>query len=103
MGGFSKLMNYYNFENLVTYADLRYSNGNGYFNSGWKLIEQTYPNYWYWNKKDMHIDNRIKFQKHKLEIKLKKYNPELSEVENMYNNGFTRIWDCGNIKMKLEK
>jgi hypothetical protein len=29
---------------------------------------------------------------------LKVYDPNLSEWENMKNNGYDRIWDCGNSK-----
>ena len=32
----------------------------------------------------------------KLEKLLKIYNHSLSEWENMKNNGYDRIWDCGN-------
>ena len=41
--------------------------------------------------------NRVKFQKHKLANILEIFNSELSEVENMYANGYERIWDCGNL------
>jgi len=33
--------------------------------------------------------------KHKL-TKLKTFNNKLSEWENMKNNNYDRIWDCGN-------
>jgi hypothetical protein len=26
------------------------------------------------------------------------FNPNLTEWENMKNNGYDRIWDCGNFK-----
>ena len=97
IGGLSKLLSYYNFSNLVTYVDLRYGNGSGYKN--WELIEQTKPNYWYW-KSGYILESRIKYQKHKLKNLLEKFDPNLSEHENMLNNGFTRIWDCGNLKLK---
>ena len=32
----------------------------------------------------------------KLKNKLESFNSELSEWENMKNNGYDRIWDCGN-------
>ncbi len=52
------------------------------------------PNYWYYdsNKK---LYSRIKFQKHKLINLIEKYNHTLTEWENMKNNGYDRIWDCG--------
>ena len=39
---------------------------------------------------------RIKYQKHKLPRLLNNFDPDLTEWENMKNNGFDRIWDCGN-------
>ena len=41
------------------------------------------------------LENRIKFQKHKLEKQLEKYDSNLSEWDNMQLNGYDRIWDCG--------
>ena len=38
------------------------------------------------------------FQKHKLEKVLGKYDINLTEWENMLQNGYDRIWDCGNCK-----
>jgi hypothetical protein len=36
----------------------------------------------------------MQFQKHKLKEKLKIYNENLTEWENMQLNGYNRIWDC---------
>ena len=33
--------------------------------------------------------------KHRLHKVLKEYDENLSEYQNMLNNGFDRIWDCG--------
>ena len=104
IGGLSKLLSYYKFDNLVTYVDLRYGNGNGYKN--WKLIEQTKPNYWYWkyfSNEGYILESRMKYQKHKLVNLLENFDSNLSEYENMVNNGFTKIWDCGNLKLKYIK
>ena len=37
------------------------------------------------------------YQKHMLQEKLEKFDPELTEWENMVKNGYDRIWDCGTI------
>ena len=96
IGGLSKLLSFYKFNNLVTYVDLRYGNGNGY--KDWELIEQTKPNYWY--MKNGILESRMKYQKHKLKNLLENFDPNKSEWENMVNNGYFRIWDCGNLKLK---
>ena len=37
--------------------------------------------------------------RHKHEIgELRYYNPDITEYQNMLNNGYDRIWDCGNKK-----
>jgi hypothetical protein len=100
IGGASKLFNYfiknYQYETIITFADRRYSIGNLYNVLGFKLNGFTPPSYFYW--KNNKIFNRITFQKHKLKDILDKFNPELSEYENALENGFNRIWDCGNYK-----
>ena len=41
--------------------------------------------------------SRNVFQKHKLKGKLKIFDVNLSEYDNMINNGYRRIYDSGNI------
>ena len=41
------------------------------------------------------------FQKHKLHKKLKIFDDSLSEKQNMHNNGYFFIHDCGNIKVQI--
>ena len=56
---------------------------------------QTQPNYYYVKNKIRY--SRLKFQKHKLKNILENFNSSVTEEENMYNNGYTRIYDCGNL------
>lgn len=100
VGGLSKLYNRFIKDNLpksiVSYADLRYGDGKSYSTCGFKHIKNTSPNY-YWIKNNK-ILSRMKFQKHKLQNILDFYDEGLSESENMFNNGYRRLWDCGNAK-----
>jgi hypothetical protein len=41
--------------------------------------------------------SRIKFQKHKLKNILKTFDKSKSEWENMVENGYNRVFDCGNM------
>lgn len=50
----------------------------------------------YYRKGYQLLESRIKYQKHKLLKLLKAFSPSLTEWENMKNNGYDRIWDCGN-------
>lgn len=100
IGGASKLFkyflnNYWHNEEIITYADRRWSNGLFYEKIGFKLDHISQPNYFYFKNVKQRY-NRISFQKHKLKDKLPIFNNDLTEYENMLNNGYYRIWDCGN-------
>jgi very-short-patch-repair endonuclease len=101
VGGASKLLTYfernYKPNSLITYADMRYSNGNLYKQLGFEHADTSTPNYFYFRGSDLLLHSRVKFQKHKLHNILDKFDPELTECENMKNNGWNRIWDCGNL------
>lgn len=81
---------------ILTYADRRYSNGNLYKKLGFKLDGITKPNYFY--VKNNKIYSRQQFMKHKLKNRLEIFDPELTEAENMFNNGYRRLWDAGNYR-----
>jgi DNA-binding CsgD family transcriptional regulator len=99
IGGASKLFKYfinnYNPESIISYADLRYSNGNMYTKLDMKYTRNSNPNYYYTYGNKLY--SRLRFQKHKLHKVLDKFDPELSESQNMFNNNYRRIWDCGNM------
>ena len=105
IGGFSKLIKHFMEQNIcsefVSYVDLNYFNGNGYFKNNFKFIELTQPNYYYWNGKD--YLNRIQCQKHKLKSLLSNFDESKTEYENMINNGYIRIFDSGNLKLIYKK
>lgn len=100
VGGFSKLLKFfikkYQPKNIVSYADKRYSNGNLYKANNFNLVRTSKPNYFY-TKDYKVLESRMKYQKHKLYKNLKNYDCKLTEFENMINNGYDRIWDCGNL------
>ena len=81
---------------VVSYADMRRSTGGLYKNLGFELSHESGPNYFYWKEMQEYLESRIQYQKHKLKNKLKEFDPNLTETENMYNNGYRKIFDCGN-------
>lgn len=48
------------------------------------------------------LESRIKYQKHKLKDILEKFDPAKSETENMKDNDFYQIFDCGNFVFKKD-
>jgi DNA-directed RNA polymerase subunit M/transcription elongation factor TFIIS len=94
----SKLLSHfiknYDVSNVITYSDKRWNTGNLYKQLGFEYSHTSAPNYWYIEKnKRIH---RFNFRKQELKNKLKTFNSELTEYENMQINGYDRIWDCGN-------
>jgi len=59
------------------------------------------PSYFY-TKDHYKKYHRFGFRKNVLNKKLNVFDPNLTEWENMKNNGWDRIWDCGNLKYQLE-
>lgn len=102
IGAAGKLLKYfiqnYKPETIISYCDLRWSTGTLYETLGFTLDHQSAPNYWYFKLdkiyKRMH---RSKFMKSKLKNILDKFDPNLSESENMFNNKYYKIYDCGNL------
>jgi hypothetical protein len=59
-------------------------------------VHNSGPNYWYFKKNTIKLQTKAKFQKCKLKDLLEKFDPGRTEVQNMKNNGYYRIFDCGN-------
>jgi len=100
IGGASKLLTYFekmhNPKSIISYADRRYSNGNLYKTLGFAFVRCSRPNYFY--TKDLStLESRMKYQKHNLSEMLEEFDSEITESQNMFNNGYRRIWDCGNL------
>lgn len=99
VGGFARLLSNFrktNIGNIITYADKRYSNGNLYKQNNFTELPDSKPDYWYCLPRKMKLEHRSNYQKHMLYKKLEKFDPALSELENMFNNGWRVIYDCGN-------
>jgi rubrerythrin len=103
VGSFGKLFSHFvkmnHPKSIMTFANLRYSNGRVYKANGFVEIIRTDPNYFY-TLKGMPVGSRMKFQKHRLEKLLEEYDPSLSEWENMKANGYDRVYDCGNLLLE---
>lgn len=105
-GAASKLLNFfkhnYTWNEIFSYADRRWSNGNLYYKLGFELNSIIKPNYWYMNKQN--ILKRIhRFSYRKSILKnMKNYDENLTEQEIMKKEGFIWIYDCGNLKFIMK-
>ena len=102
VGGGSKLLKYfidnYNPSKIISFADKNWSNGKLYEKLGFIKINETIPNYWY--IKDGIRKHRFNYRK---DILVKDgFNKDLTEHQIMINRGFSKIYDCGNLKYELQ-
>ncbi len=101
VGGATKLLSHfektYKPKNIISYANLRFSHGQIYKVLGFQEIGISNPNYKYTDSQGINIYNRVKCQKHKLHKFLPNFQPEMTEVENMFAHGYRRFWDSGNL------
>lgn len=113
IGGASKLLKNsiknYDLGEIHTFSDNRWSSRvqNMYIELGFDIVSYTNPNYFYWRGctvNNFEMYHRASFQKSKLEKRLGKYDPNLTEIENveLFSN-FNRIYDAGNIKYIYKK
>jgi len=98
IGGASKLFKYflnvYKPEEIITYADRSYSNGNLYKQIGFDFIHKTQPNYYYIIDGIRH--HRFGFRK---DVLIKEgFNPNKTEHEIMIERKIYRIFNSGNLK-----
>ncbi len=85
----------YEWKEIFSYADRRWSNGNLYYKLGFELERKTGINYWY--IKDFQRIHRFGFRKQPDEPK------DIPEWILREQEGLYRIFDCGNLKFKLVK
>ena len=101
IGGANKLLQYfiktYKPNEIISYADRRWSQGDLYEKLGFEFISNTIPNFSYIiNKKRI---NRLKFQKH---ILIKDgYDGNKTANQIMLDNNIYKIYDSGNKKYIL--
>ena len=94
---FKHFINNYEFKSIITYCDIRYFKGTSYEKVGFNLSHISQPDYYYFHNLNINkLYHRSSFQKHKLKDKLEIFDKNKTEVQNMLDNGYYRIFDCGN-------
>jgi G:T-mismatch repair DNA endonuclease (very short patch repair protein) len=105
VGGFSKLLKHFikthNPNKIITYADRNWSPSDEYCfygKNGFYFVGYTKPNYYYTKNYNIRL-HRFNFRKDKL-VKMG-FDPNKTENQIMYEEGFDKIWDTGNLKYEL--
>jgi hypothetical protein len=102
-GAFSKLLRHFeqiypDWKTIVTFADLRWSQGKLYDDNGFDLLYSIPPDYTYINDVTKTRIHKFNFRRARLPKLLKQFDPTKSEVYNTRANGIFRIFDCGKLK-----
>jgi len=103
VGGLSKLLKHSKYEKIMTFADLAYSTGKGYESIGLKYSHTSKGGYLY-TTDGLQFFHRVTFQKHKIpdyaksgKYGITSFDINLTEEENMLNNGYYKIPTLGNL------
>jgi hypothetical protein len=64
-------------------------------------LKDAPPNYWYFRRGTNVLESRMKYQKHRLK-KFESFDENKTEWDIMLDEGFDRVWDCGNAVYVLE-
>jgi hypothetical protein len=88
---------------IVTYSDNRYSTGELYGKTGWKMIKELDPDYCY-TKNYFQRENKQKYMKGKI---IKKFSLPISKLKYnewqlMQELEYDRLWDAGKKKWLLK-
>ena len=108
IGGTEKMFKYfintYNPKSILSYCDITKFSGNIYSKLGFKtsLKDITLPNYTWWNIETNSVLPRYKTMKRNLTDK-GIGTEEMTEEEIMKNLGYTKMYNCGNLKFHWEK
>jgi hypothetical protein len=82
---------------VISYADSRWSDGDLYKTLKFEYVKQTSPNYWYFLPNEVRRIHRYALRKPEGADR------EITEKELRSNQGYHRIWDCGNTKWIWKK
>jgi hypothetical protein len=102
IGGFSKILNYYihnyNYEKIISYADISHSMGDLYLKNSFILEKITEVGYYWCNNGKKY--NRFNFRKSKLVSEGN--NPNETENDIMRKMRYYKLYNCGNYKFYIE-
>lgn len=88
---------------IITYVDKRWNTKDLYLSLGFTQLEDIKPIFYFYDNLNCKRYLREEFPKNKLETLLENFDPNLSEIQNMQLNNYTRIFDCGKMTFILKK
>ena len=104
VGGLSKLLSSIKEDNLVTFADRRFSTIGAAYSKQFDTVDIIDPGWYGFDCGSYALQHRLNFTKQKLKVLLgEAYDETKTAIENMFNNNMDRIFDCGHFKYSLRK
>lgn len=82
---------------VISWADIRLSNADGYLSSGWEIEAMLGPDYFYYDP-----NNKKVIYKYLRRKSVAGTPPEMTEKEHAKADGLYRIWDCGKIRLSYK-
>lgn len=105
VGGFQKLLSYFKenntWEEIITFADLRWHEGDVYNKSGFTQTGVLKPDYQYVYSNIR--SHKFNFRKERIKVKFPNYyDKEKTESELMEEIGIPKIYDCGKLRFSVK-
>jgi len=107
LGGRSALLKHFlsitDERSIVSYANRRYDNGSMLDSLGFIFQHTSNPNFYYFDPQVLPVKllNKTDFQKNTLRDKLAIFDPDITEQQNMFANGYRAVYDAGTSVYKL--
>ncbi len=100
VGGLSRLVKHAldEFDQIGTWVDLRFSNGENWIKSGWEIQNILKPDYFYFDNKSGDVIPKQSRQKKVVNTPI-----EMTEHEHALSEKLYRIYDCGKLKLTIQK
>lgn len=83
---------------IIAYTDSRWDHGELYEQTGFAFVENITPSYYYFNLNK----NKYLISKNEIDTLASTWDTNITEWENMKNNGYNRVWDCGSTIWELK-
>jgi len=99
-GGITKLTKFASnkYSELITWIDLRWSNGSSWIKNGWVLDGILPPDYFYYDSKKAIIISKQSRQKALVNTPI-----GMTEHEHSLKDGLYRVYDCGKLRLVYKK
>ena len=99
VGGLGKLLKQIPTEKLISFADRRISGMDSVYLKFFAYRKTLPPSWWGFKSGTNDLNHRLSYTKQKvIQMIGDKYDNNLSCLDNMFNNGYDIIYDCGNYK-----